>query len=148
MPLPERVAVALSEHLRAFPPVEVTLPWRDRDGAPTTVALIFTSRARGPLDRNHSNPYVWKPALVAAKVEPARDNGMHALRHYYSSALLEGGVSIRALAEYLGYADPGFTLRVYAHLMPESEDRARSAIDSALGPDVAQGGPKGAQNGS
>ncbi|HEU4917250.1 MAG TPA: hypothetical protein VFV13_11890, partial [Acidimicrobiia bacterium] len=44
------------------------------------------------------------------------------------------GVSIRALAEYLGHSDPGFTLRVYAHLMPESEDRARAVVDLAHNP--------------
>ena len=70
---------------------------------------------------------------------------MHALRHFYASALLEDGVSIRAVADYLGHNDPGFTLRTYAHLMPSSEHRARAAVDRALGgtagsPDVAQGG--------
>ena len=44
---------------------------------------------------------------------------------------LKGGVSIRALAESLGHSDPGFKLRVYAHLMPEGEDRARAVVDSA-----------------
>jgi len=58
---------------------------------------------------------------------------MHALRHHYASVLLDGGVSIRAVSEYLGHHDPGFTLRTYAHLMPESEDRARDAIDAAHG---------------
>jgi hypothetical protein len=38
-----------------------------------------------------------------------------------------------AVAEYLGHNDPGFTLRVYAHLMPSSEARARTAVDRALG---------------
>jgi integrase len=46
--------------------------------------------------------------------------------------LLDGGESIRTLAEYLGHADPGFTLRVYTHLIPSSEDRARAAIDRVL----------------
>ena len=32
------------------------------------------------------------------------------------------------------HADPGFTLRTYAHLMPNAEDRARSVVDAALGP--------------
>lgn len=50
-----------------------------------------------------------------------RSNGMHALRHHYASVLLDGGVSIRAVADYLGHADPGFTLRTYAHLVPNSE---------------------------
>ena len=45
---------------------------------------------------------------------------------------LDGGTSVRALADYLGHADPGFTLRVYTHLMPASEDRARFAVDRAL----------------
>jgi integrase len=42
------------------------------------------------------------------------------------------GVSIRALADYLGHTDHGFTLRVYTHLMPADEDRARQAIDAAF----------------
>ncbi|MGV9377533.1 hypothetical protein ACWDRB_17040 [Nonomuraea sp. NPDC003707] len=46
--------------------------------------------------------------------------------------MLAGGVSVRDLAEYLGHADPGFTLRVYAHMMPGSHDRARKAIDDRL----------------
>ena len=57
---------------------------------------------------------------------------MHAARHCYASALLEDGVNVRAVAEYLGHNDPGFTLRVYAHLMPSSDDRARQAVDRAL----------------
>lgn len=55
----------------------------------------------------------------------------HVLRHYFASALLEDGVSIKALAEYLGHADAGVTLRTY--MMPASEDRMRKAVDRALG---------------
>lgn len=109
---------AINERLEAYPPGE--------DG------LVFTSRERGMIDRNHYNPYVWKPALVEAGIEPTRANGMHALRHYYASVLLEGGVSIRAVAEYLGHSDPGFTLRTYTHLMPTSEDRTRVVVDAAF----------------
>jgi len=57
---------------------------------------------------------------------------MHALRHWFASVQLEAGTSIRALADYLGHADPGFTLRIYTHLMPTSEDRARRAMEAAL----------------
>jgi len=49
----------------------------------------------------------------------------------------------RALSEYLGHHDPGFTLRTYAHLMPGAADRMRQAIDAAHeqdhGPTTAQG---------
>jgi integrase len=57
---------------------------------------------------------------------------MHALRHYYASAQLEAGTSIRALEDCLGHADPGFTLRTYTHLTPTSDDGAREAADSAF----------------
>jgi hypothetical protein len=37
-------------------------------------------------------------------------------------------VSIKELAEYLGHKDPAFTLRVYAHMLPTSHERARAVI--------------------
>jgi integrase len=74
---------------------------------------------------------------------PTRATGMHALRHFYASAPLDAGESIKALAEYLGHSDPAFTLRVYTHLMPASGTRARRAIDNLFtGPD----GPATAQD--
>jgi len=54
----------------------------------------------------------WHPALREAGVAVARENGFHALRHYFASALLYDGVDIRALAVYLGHHDPAFTQRV------------------------------------
>ena len=46
--------------------------------------------------------------------------------------LLDAGESIKALSEYLGHSDPGFTLRTYTHLLPSSESRTRKAIDDAF----------------
>jgi integrase len=140
VPLPESVALRLAARLEAWPAMAVTLPWREPTGRPETARLLFTTRERTALARTYFNRHVWKPALDRAGVPATRDNGMHAARHYYASALLENGVSIRAVAEYLGHNDPGFTLRVYAHLMPSSEGRAHAAIDRALGgsPVVAQ----------
>ena len=66
--------------------------------------------------------------------EAAREHGMHTLRHFYASVLLDAGESIKAVSEYLGHSDPGLTLEVYAHLMPSSRDRARNAIGRALWP--------------
>lgn len=54
------------------------------------------------------------------------------LRHFYASTLLDAGESITALAEYLGHSDPGFTLKVYTHLMPSSEERTRRAVDQVF----------------
>jgi integrase len=55
--------------------------------------------------------------------------------------LLDAGESIKALSGYLGHADPGFTLRVYTHLLPASEDRTRRAIDAAFADDPLYGTP-------
>jgi integrase len=89
------------------------------------------------MDRNHFNAYVWKTAvwktaLAASGIEPSRANGMHALRHFYVSVLLDAGESIKALSEYLGHSDPGLTLRTYTHLLPTSEQRTRQAVDRPL----------------
>ena len=43
--------------------------------------------------------------------------------------MLACGVSIKELAEYLGHSDPALTLRVYAHMLPSSHDRARVVIN-------------------
>jgi Phage integrase family len=73
---------------------------------------------------------------------PTRENGFHALRHHFASVLLHNGVDIRALATYLGHSDPGFTLRTYTHLMPDSADRMRAAVDRVM---AGAGGPFTAQ---
>lgn len=133
VPLPDVVSIALANHVGEFSTSGVVLPWREPGGEKRPVELLFTNRNRGPLTRAYFTHNAWKPALRAAGLERKRENGMHALRHHYTSVLLEKGVSIRAVSEYLGHHDPGFTLRTYAHLMPQSEDRARAAIDAALG---------------
>ncbi|MFB8248341.1 hypothetical protein ACFC5X_25290 [Streptomyces sp. NPDC055952] len=106
MPLPQSVAFALAAHLKRHPATRITLPWKTLDGPPVTASLLFTGPAGLPLDRNRFNDGVWRPALRAASVETGRDNGMHALRHFYTSVLLDAGESIKALSEYLGHYDP------------------------------------------
>ncbi|MGA5220160.1 tyrosine-type recombinase/integrase [Streptomyces cinereoruber] len=139
VPLPGPVADALRAHLELFPPVEVTLPWGTSDGPKVTKQLVFAGPMGNHVWRTSLNEEAWKPALVAAGVLPepetkeeryaaAREHGMHALRHFYASALLDGGESIKAVSEYLGHGDPGLTLRVYAHLMPSSQERTRKVL--------------------
>lgn len=132
IPLPRSVADELSAHLARFRAVPVELPWRDLvSGETVRTHLVLTTRERRALNRNYFNSNLWRHAQATAGVEPARDNGMHALRHWYASVLLDAGESIRAVSEYLGHSDPGFTLRTYTHLMPSSDERTRVAIDAA-----------------
>ncbi|MGW3572095.1 tyrosine-type recombinase/integrase [Streptomyces sp. NPDC000941] len=140
VPLDREVSAALAEHMKAFPPVEVSLPWLTPTGPKVTKRLVFTAYAGTALWSNAFNAQAWKPALSAAGIIPrpergqrhavAREHGMHALRHFYASVLLDAGENIKALSLYLGHSDPGFTLRVYTHLMPSSETRTRAAISA------------------
>jgi integrase len=143
VPLPGAVGVRLSAHIASHPPAHVDLPWRALDAAPAAARLLFTTVQGNAITRTPFVQKHWHPALRAAGVPVARENGFHALRHYFASALLYDGVDIRALAAYLGHHDPAFTLRVYADLVPDAADRMRSVIDKAAdaeadGPDTAQ----------
>lgn len=133
VPLPGVVHEAITAHMTKRPPADVTLPWVSRDGKEVTMPLLLYSRERGALNRNYFNPKIWRPALERSDVPVKRENGCHALRHFFASTALHEGETIKALAEYLGHADPGFTLRTYTHLMEGSAARTKRAIDSALG---------------
>ena len=131
----------IAAHAERYPAVSVTLPLGSSTGEPRTVRLYLYTPDLAPLNRPRFNATVWKPAIRATGIADSRQNGMHVLRHTYASVLLDAGESIKALSLYLGHADPGFTLRVYTHLLPSSEDRTRRAIDDAFGddPDAADG---------
>ncbi|MFI9556141.1 tyrosine-type recombinase/integrase [Nonomuraea endophytica] len=146
VPLPDWAAAAVRAHVASFPPLTCTLPWEKTNGTPRTHNLLFRWTDDRYIRSRTYSELVWKPALAKVGVIPAPDKddrnrkhyattrkeGLHQLRHYYASVMLAGGVSVKELAEYLGHADPGFTLRVYAHMMPGSHDRARKAIDDRL----------------
>jgi integrase len=144
IPLSDWDVQVIRRHITRYPPRPYTLPWERAGGRPHTCRLLF----RWPFDGEHvkARSYsetVWKPAIVQAGIIPVpvkdkrgrarymttRREGIHQLRHYYASVMLVGGVSVKELAEYLGHADPAFTLRVYSHLLPSSHDRARTVID-------------------
>ncbi|MFF3250133.1 tyrosine-type recombinase/integrase [Actinacidiphila glaucinigra] len=142
VPLPDSVAATLRAHMDACKPAEITLPWDVPEGPKVSARLIFTAEQGGMVWRSNFNGKEWKPALAVAglipeadqngKYDSAREHGMHALRHFYASALLDAGENIKAVSEYMGHADPAMTLRVYAHLMPDSRERARRAIDTVF----------------
>ena len=100
-------------HVRRYPP--------DPDG------FLFTSPNGGPIVRTSFNHAAWQPAAAAARLP--KGVGMHALRHFYASALIRSGLSVRVVSERLGHSNAAMTLNVYAHLWPDDEDRTRQAID-------------------
>ncbi|HZM75503.1 MAG TPA: site-specific integrase [Candidatus Limnocylindrales bacterium] len=152
VPLPTSVARALKAHMEKFEPVPVTLPWETPKAAERrTLPLVFTSSRPQPkaqsetyakhwaINRNSFDPKHWHRTLRRAGLPVIRANGMHALRHFYASVLLDAGENIKAVSEYLGHHSAGYTLRVYAHLMPGKENRTRRAIDDLFGGDGPDG---------
>ena len=69
-----------------------------------------------------------KPAAIAAGLCVPRGVGrptaeswvsFHTFRHTCASLLFEAGKDVKQVQEWLGHADPGFTLRTYVHLMDD-----------------------------
>ncbi len=141
VPLAPAVADAIAAHLARRPAIPVTLPWIEHDGPPVTAVLICHTRERKAINRNYFNS-IWHAALRNVGVEPGRQNGCHALRHFFASVLLDAGESIKVVSEHLGHTDPGFTLRTYTHVMPDTRIRSVRAIDAVFS-DCAMDVPSG-----
>jgi integrase len=150
IPLGVGVLEQLDAYAENYPPMAITLPWAERDGrASETINVLMTNTKNDLYTRQAFNNVVWKSAFAQAGLtyRADREDGMHALRHLYASHMLAQGVSIKELAAFLGHADEGFTLRTYVHLMPNSFERARLAVDQMFTPrhrpDADQAGETG-----
>ena len=92
--------------------------------------------------------YVWSQSLDASvPYRPDRVTGtfrtlrdrlglrsvtFHSLRHFTATTLAAEGVGIRTIAGRLGHANPGITLRTYAHFLDAADREAADAIGAAL----------------
>ena len=115
IPLPTIVAEALAEHMRRFPPLA--------DGT------LFHTRFGQPYRHDYYGSRIFRKAVAVAGL-PAGTTP-HDLRHHYASVLIHAGESVIAVAERLGHEDATLVLKTYGHIMPNSEDGTRRAIDAA-----------------
>ncbi|WP_340385451.1 sterol carrier protein domain-containing protein [Streptomyces sp. SS7] len=111
--------------------------WMRPDGEPVTRLLYFTGTEGGAVWRNAFNAHAWKPALAAAGVIPkpgpgerckeAREDGMHALRHFCASVLPDSRQSIQGPGRLprARRCRVGFSLRTYTHLSRRAARRVR-----------------------
>ncbi len=130
IPLPDVVASALAAHLAEWP-------------AHGDLGVVFTNERGGPI-QGHPFAAMWETA--AGRAELPEWATPHDLRHYYASALIRGGASVKVIQARLGHASAKTSLDTYGHLFPDEEDRTRAAVDLALGscaPDVRQRGQAG-----
>jgi integrase len=91
--------------------------WRDS-------GLVFTSPTGEP----------WLPESISQAFERAEARvrlpriRFHDLRHTHASHLLAAGVNVKVVSERLGHGSVGFTLDVYAHVMPGQQADAAAAV--------------------
>jgi integrase len=57
----------------------------------------------------------------------------HDLRHTHASNLIAAGHSIKAVSRRLGHADITITLKVYAHLMPNDDEKLAAGAEALFG---------------
>jgi integrase len=120
IPVPDVVVQALAGH--------VTRYGLGPDG------LLFTGPRGGPLRRTtFSDSWV----KVAGPLGIPSGDGFHQLRHFYASALIRAGESVKVVQKRLGHTSAQMTLDVYGHLWPDDDDTTRDAIQSLLGPGVS-----------
>lgn len=119
IPLGQVVTDALAAHLAAYRAEGESFVFRDEDGQ--------------ALHRTTFNSRVWAPARKAAGLPAVT---CHDLRHFYASALIRAGMSVKVVSARLGHGNAAMTLNVYTHLWPDDEDRSRQAIDDVFRSDV------------
>ncbi len=114
---------------------------------------MFTTREGAPLGHVYYGHNLMGRAVTEAGLPKGTTS--HDLRHHYASVLLAAGESVVAVAERLGHEDASPMLSTYGHLMPNSDDRTRSAIDAvrnavnaSCAPDVPQDAPSVRQSAS
>lgn len=85
---------------------------RDAYGGPR--APVFPSKRGTELHPSNVRGRVLIPTTQAVGMEWVT---FHTFRHTCASMLFEAGRNVKQVQEWLGHADPSFTLRTYVHLM-------------------------------
>jgi integrase len=104
---------------------------------------VFASSTGTTLIRGKVAERVLNPAAIAVGLYEVVDGAdgkprkkptisFHAFRHTCASLLFDEGRNVKQVQEWLGHADPGFTLRTYVHLMDDGVGDA-DFLDNAVG---------------
>ena len=100
-------------------------------------ALIFPSPGQTRSDLSKSTlpippstiQKVFKAALLESRLN--KRASVHTLRHSWATQLLEAGVNLRLIQEYLGHSSPA-TTSLYTHLTVKAEQLATDAINRLM----------------
>lgn len=134
VPLPDHVWESIQEFVAYRKPLAVTLPFDRGDGSlptPMTVRLFLWTREDSAWRASYFNNSVWAVALQDAGIPRTRENGSHALRHWFAKYSLENKVSVSQLSQWMGHAKSSFTMDRYGRFSPTTTDALRELDEGA-----------------
>jgi integrase/recombinase XerD len=124
VPLPERTLQLMREQWKSHRCPTWIFPARIRKykNSPATAA------EPEPISRS-SLWFVFKNALRKSNIN--KNACVHTLRHSYATHLLEAGVNLRLIQEYLGHRSPN-TTSIYTHLTVKTVEAAFRSINELM----------------
>jgi integrase/recombinase XerD len=123
VPLPGRTLMGLRQYWATHRHPEWLFPARSRDGQQTATA-------DQPMTRSSVQKAM---SRVVHELEFKKAISIHSLRHSYATHLLEAGVNLRLIQQYLGHSSLQTTM-VYLHLTTASQEQAVARIETLMGP--------------
>ncbi len=121
--------------IRAVPLQTIALAALERLPANGRSPLVFPSPTGGYFDLHNFRNRYWKPAQLAAGVEPLRR--IYDLRHTFATFALRADISTFELSRYMG-TSLGMIDRHYGHLARDGREHAIRLLDlfTSAEPDV------------
>lgn len=121
VPLPERTLLVLREHWASHRHPRWLFPavGRDQQSATTASGPMGKNSVQGALRR------VVRQLGIQKKIH------IHTLRHSYATHLLEAGVNLRLIQEYLGHSSLQ-TTTLYLHLTSSGKEHAIQTIEQLM----------------
>jgi integrase len=121
VPLPESTLLLLRSYWKTHRNPSLIFPALGRNGkeGPTTEKPMAKNSVQGALRR----------ALKQLKI--TKRVSIHTLRHSYATHLLESGVNIRRIQQYLGHSSLNTTM-VYLHLTTQGHENAYEIINNMM----------------
>lgn len=90
--------------------------------------FVFTAPTSDkPIRYSNFRERCWARRLKSLKI---RHRGMHQTRHTAATHMLRNGIEPHVVSKILGHSRPSITLDIYAHVIPEDQDRVRGVMST------------------
>jgi len=124
VPLPRNAYFVLREYWATHRNPKWLFPAGGRGGSQLSTATVpmASNTVQGALRRYAEKAGVYRPGVR-----------IHTLRHCYATHLLEAGVAVHAVKDYLGHVDLSTTLQ-YLHLTRTGQVNNLAVIESVMTP--------------